>query len=81
VGLAVVATMWTGALIIQPVRGAPPTADELADIAAKLAPENGGVPPDVRVVAQLPPLRGYVEPSGELPEESQEHWTLPRMRT
>ena len=83
-GLVVVATMWTGARIIQPVRGAPPTADELAVLAAKLAPENAGVVPDVRVVAQAPALVGTVEPSGELPEETQERasrYVPPWMRT
>jgi hypothetical protein len=84
VGLVVVATMWTGARIIQPVRGALPNADELAELAAKLAPENAGVPPDVRVVGQLPPLVPVVRPSGELPEETQEQasrWAPPWMRT
>lgn len=48
----VIATMWTGAVIIKPV-AEPPSAAELDAIATTLAPQNGGVRPTVRVVERL----------------------------
>jgi hypothetical protein len=70
----VVATMWSGAVIYMPLREAPPPAEFLEvwldGIARRLAPENGGAKPTVRVVEQMASLTPVVVPDAELPEES-----------
>jgi hypothetical protein len=70
----VVATMWTGAVIYTPLREAPPPPEYMAEyldrVARSLAPENGGVKPNVRVVEQMPSLVPDVVPDAELPEET-----------
>jgi len=63
--------MWNGARIIAPV-SVPPGPVELAIYTARLTPENAGVTPTVRVVAQLPSFGPRVIEAGELPEETQE---------
>jgi hypothetical protein len=70
----VVATMWSGAVIYTPLREVPPPEEYMAswldDIARRLAPENGGAKPTVRVVEQMASLAPIVVPDAELPEES-----------
>jgi hypothetical protein len=64
----VIAEMWTGARLLGALRQdePEPTDQQLAEAAARLTGENGGVPPTVRTVevAFGPSSVGHVQPYG-----------------